>query len=347
MRTNGWRSTALLAGIVGASFAAYTHAQGQADAKAASVVRDMRRALGGEEKIAGIRSLSLRADYRRELGAPPGGGGGTTVVMMGGPGAATHPAGGQSTGTIEIDVELPDRYLRSDIGSGGFSMTRTEGFEGARPFVEVVPNSPGMRVQIDNPLADPARAKMALKRSNTELARLFLCLTGGALPGFPLSYAYGGVAESPDGKADIIDVSGPEGFKARLFVDTESHLPLMLTYIEPEVRMVMRTMTRDDASGRRGDSPPRTASSASGSVQSALTPEQRAEIEAQRKEAEATPPKMIEHKLFFSEHRKVDDVLLPHRIARGTADKTSEEWEITSYKVNASIKADRFKIGSH
>ena len=101
-------------------------------------------------------------------------------------------------------------------------MTRTEGFEGARPFVEMVPNSPGMRVMADNPAQDPARAKAALKRSNVELARLMLGLVGSTQPGFPVTYTYAGEAESPDGKAHIIDVNGPEDFKARLFIDTQT-----------------------------------------------------------------------------------------------------------------------------
>jgi hypothetical protein len=226
-------------------------------------------------------------------------------------------------------------------------MTRTEGFEGARPFVEVVPNSPGMRVQADNPAADPARAKVALKRSQTELARLFLGLTGGTQPGFAASYAYGGVAESPDGKAHIIDVTGPEGFKARLFVDTESHLPLMLTYIEAEPRMVMRTMSREGS--QRGNAPvvvPAPGAGAAAAGGHGLTPEQQAEVEKQRMEAEATPQKMIEYRLFFSDYKKVDGIALPHRIARGTAEKTTEEWDITSYKVSPAFKADRFKVGS-
>ena len=39
-----------------------------------------------------------------------------------------------------------------------------------------------------------------------DLARLFLGLTGSTQPGFAATYTYGGQAESPDGKADIIDV---------------------------------------------------------------------------------------------------------------------------------------------
>jgi len=63
------------------------------------------------------------------------------------------------------------------------------------------------------------------------------------------------------------------------------------------------------------------------------------------RDADAAPPKMVEYRIFFSEHRKVDGVSLPHRIARGTGAKTTEEWDITSYKVNPAFKADRFKVG--
>jgi hypothetical protein len=216
-------------------------------------------------------------------------------------------------------------------------MTRTEGFESSRPFLEVVPNSPGMRVQVDSPATDPTRAKAAVRRSQIELARLYLGLTGGTQPGFAATYAYGGQAESPDGKADIIDVTGPDDFKCRLFVDTETHLPLMITYMEPEARMVMRTV----GGGRSGPGP--------GGAQNSppsLTQEQRDEIGKQMREAEAAPPKLVEYRLFFSDYRKVDGISLPHRIARGLGNKTTEEWDITSYKVNPTFKADRFKVGS-
>jgi hypothetical protein len=353
MRTQSWKSVAALALIAAAYYAAYAHAQARADAKAAAVMADVRKALGGEQKIAGMKGLSLRADYRREMSAPAGGGG-MTFVMMGGGGSTS--GGQQTTGKIEIDLDLPDRFLRTDVGSAAFGLTRTEGFEATRPFLEVAPNSPGMRIQVDNPASDPARAKAALKRSQTDLARLLLGLTGGTQPGFAVTYAYGGQAESPDGKADIIDVTGPDDSKLRLFIDSETHLPLMLSYMEPEPRVVMRTMTREGAGGRGSGAasaapPPASAphaggTAASGPAMAGLTPAQREEIEKQMKEAEGTPPKLVEYRLFFSDYRKVDGVSLPHRIARGLGAKTTEEWDITSYKVNPSFKADRFKVGS-
>jgi hypothetical protein len=335
MGNQSWKSVAALALVAAAYVAAHAHAQAQTDAKAAKVMTDVKKALGGEQKIAAMKGLSLRADYRREMSAGPGGSGSMTFVMMGGSGSTSGSQ--QTTGKIEIDVDLPDKYLRTDIGSAGFSMTRTDGFEAARPFLEVVPNTPGMHIQIDNPAADPVRAKAALKRSQTDLARLFLGLTGGTQPGFAVTYAYGGQAESPDGKADIIDVAGPDDFKVRLFVDADTHLPLMLSYMEPEPRVVTRMMTP----GGRGVPP-----AAGARPGPELTQEQRDDIAKQMKEAEATPPKLVEYRLFFSDYRKVDGVSLPHRIARGLGAKTTEEWDITSYKVNPAFKADRFKVGS-
>jgi hypothetical protein len=345
MRMKDWKGTAVLAALAAAHVAAYTEAQAPADPKAAAVMADVRKTLGGEQKIAGVKGLSLRAGYRREMSGPmPGPGGATFTMSAGGTVAGRPDAGAQTSGTIEIDVELPDRYRRSDVGTSGFSLTRTEGFEGTRPFVEVVGNSPGMRIMADSPAADPARAKSALKRSSADLARMLLGLTGGTQAGFPVTYAYGGEAESPDGRAHIILVTGPEDFNVKLFVDTETKLPLMLIYMEPEPRVMMRTMTREGAGGQRPAPHAGGAANATGRVE--LTPEERAEMEKARKEAEAAPQKLIEYRLFFSEYKKVDGILLPHHITRATAEKTIEEWDVTTYKVNPAFKADTFKVGS-
>jgi hypothetical protein len=359
MRFENWKGVAAFAVIVAAYCAVSMTAQAQSDAKAGAVIADVRTALGGEQKMAAVRALSLRADYRRELSAGGPGGGTMTVVMMGGPGGSAS-SSQQASGKIEIDLDLPDNYLRSDIGSAAFGMTRTEGFESSRPFLEVVPNAPGMRIQVDNPASDPARAQSALKRSRIDVARLLLGLTGRTQPGFAVTYTYGGQAESPDGRADIVDIAGQDDFKCRLFVDVETHLPLMLTYMEPEARVIMRAMGPGrsggpgpgPSAGAPGTPPPQgrpappAASGGSHNLPPDQTQEQRDDIAKQIRDAESTPPKLVEYRLFFSDYRKVDGILLPHHIARALGDKTTEEWDVTSYKVNPNFKADRFKVGS-
>jgi len=288
--------------------------------KGSQLMAQARKAMGGDQKLAAVKALSLRATYQREMGMPNMVGGGRAgIVMNGGPAPIGN---GQVTGEIEIDVELPGKYIKVDTSTGFMAMTRTEGFEGDRPFADAVAANPGMRIRIDRPGDDPARTKQALQRSQAELARLLLGLLGSTQSSFPVTYTHAGVAESSDGKADIVDVKGPDNFAARLFLDIQTHLPLMLTYMAPEPRIVMATADRrapDEATDRE-------------------------RLERERQEAEAAPPRMVEYRLFFSDYRDVGSLSLPHRIARGTAEKTTEEWEVKSYKINPSLKADRFKV---
>jgi hypothetical protein len=315
------------------------------DAKATAVLAQARKALGGEQKLAALKALSIRGTYRREASAMPGSGGGSVFISMVGPGPGGPGGGpgGQMAGDLEIDVEFPDKYIKVDAGTGMMAMTRTEGFEGDRPFSDISSSQPGMRVT-GNRLDDPAARQLALRRSREDAARLLLGIIAGTQPSFAVTYTYAGQAESPDGKADVIDVKGADNFAARLFLDAQSHLPLMLTYIAPEPRIMTRTS--------RENSPPSTVVAGhAGGAAAHRTPQDRPQEEKDQmqkmmQEAEAAPPKMIEYRLFFTDFREVNGLSLPHHISRGTAEKTTEEWDIKSYKVNPALKADRFKVGS-
>lgn len=314
------------------------------DAKAASIMAEARKALGGERTLAALKGLSVRAEFRREMETAVAGSGGGTFVMMRGPGGAID-SSGQVGGSIEIDVVFPDKFYRMESTTSGIGLMRVDGFEGNRPFMDITSNNANTRVMIDRPNDDPERSAALLKRTNTDLARLLLGMIGSTQPGMRVSYTYAGQAESPDGTAHVIDVSGRDEFRARLFVDTTTHLPLMLTFSEPEPRVVR--MTSAHGVPPAGGTPrTRTATSDAPGRPADLTPEERAEIDKQTKAAEEAPRKMIDYRLFFSDYREVDGISLPHRIVRGTGDKTIEEWDIKNYKVNPTIKDDRFKVGT-
>ena len=122
--------------------------------------------------------------------------------------------------------------------------------------------------------------------------------------------------------ADVIDVSGPDGFRARLFVDQAEHRPLMLSYMMRQPRM--RQMT----------APPQFKNDE----------ERRAYFEEMRKKFEAEPPPpLVEANVFYTDYRKVDGVMLPHKISRQVEGKVQEEWTIEKYKLNAPIKPDQFQ----
>jgi hypothetical protein len=289
------------------------------DTKGNEIMAQVRKALGGEQKLAAVKALSLRATYQREMSMPGMAGGGRAMItVQGGPPGGDAP---QVTGDIELDLELPGKYIKIDTSTGFMAMTRTEGFDGDRPFMHAASANPGMRIQMGPLSDDPGRMKEALHRNQAELARLLLGILGSTQASFPATFTYGGIAESVDGKAHIIEVMGPEKFAARLFVDLETHLPLMLTYQAPEPRIVVRTVDRAEG--------PRNA--------------ERDRVDPDR-QADAEPAKLIEHRIFFSDYREVDGLSFPHRVARGTAQKMTEEWEVKSYKVNPQLAADRFKV---
>ncbi len=149
----------------------------------------------------------------------------------------------------------------------------------------------------------------------------------GILPTSPvlstLSFAYVAEAEAPNGVADVIDITGPDNFRARLFVDQAEHRPLMLSYMMRQPRMVQRT-------------PP---------PQFKNDEERRAYFEEMRKKMEAEPPPpLVEANVFYSDYKKVDGVLLPHKkITRQVEGKVQEEWTIEKYKLNVALKAEQFQ----
>src|SRR5688500_11847645 len=94
-------STCAAAALAAACLTGGTAAQ---EDKGNQVMAQTRKALGGDDKLAAVKALSLRATYQREFSMPGMAGGSRATVMLNG-----APASGgnqQITGDIEVDVEL-------------------------------------------------------------------------------------------------------------------------------------------------------------------------------------------------------------------------------------------------
>ena len=173
-----------------------------------------------------------------------------------------------------------------------------------------------MRVMTDNPAqVFPARARAALKRSNV------------------------GVSRAPHRQHAARFRGGEADLTARL---TSSMSPVPRTSRRacssiPRPTCPPSFVEANDGGDADDDAPRkrqrgrwrwRPADVATGTL--LLTWEQQAEIHRLRAESEATPPKMIEFRLFFSDYENV--AASPRRIARGTGAKTTEERDVTSYR---------------
>jgi hypothetical protein len=159
--------------------------------------------------------------------------------------------------------------------------------------------------------------KAAVRAMRTDLSRLMLGWFATAHPSLDADYTYAGEAESPDGKAYVIDVKSGEAFAARLFIDQTTHLPLMVTYKGPQ---------------------PRTIQSMSGGMSSP------ADIQKRLEELAKEPPVMTDYTLFFEDWQSVDGIKFPFRLRRAMAGATTEEWAVGKVKVNPKIDAKKFAV---
>ncbi|HWC77036.1 MAG TPA: hypothetical protein VG778_06210 [Blastocatellia bacterium] len=275
--------------------------------RAQELIAKARAALGGDAKLAAVQSLSTTAKLRKVL-------------------AKDQP---QVSGEIQVDMLLPDKYMTSEttvMPVGGVEITRINGLNGDQTFADSKTTGGGGMVIIRTTDANPQMQAARLRTLRAEFARLTIALLLAAPQSQAVELSYFGEAQADEGKADVIDYKFADGFSVRLFLDKDSHKPLMLTYRAAQPQMMMRTQTSVAANREEADKLVKEAQ------------------DKAKKEAEVRPePKMVEMNLYLSDYRKVDGILLPHSISRSVEGEVAEEWEVTGFKINPPLKAEKFK----
>ncbi len=275
----------------------------------------------------------------------------------------TGPGGNTVENDFELAMELPDKYrLRAAlVALGNMSVYRHTGFNADRVIEEMdrPPNLAGgghVMIRIAGPGGsgiDPAKMtpeqkaeadRQRLLANRKEFARLALGIFASSFDAYPLEFSYTGVAQAPEGTAEVIDVKGEGGFAAKLFVDSTSHLPLMLSWMDKEP-LIIRSGPGERAQFLRGPGGGAIAHGAPSGPPS-LSKEEREklekDLEARRLEAEATR-KTVEFRIYYGDYKAVDGVMLPHRIQRSVDGKPAEEMLFDKYKVNGRIDAKTFQ----
>lgn len=196
-------------------------AAGQAPPDAATVLAKAREALGGAKKLDAIKTIVAQGETRQVRGE--------NLVPI----------------VFEINIELPGKYSRRDETPAVESGYTTSGFSGDDLIQLPVPSAPAMAPMAQRPGGPPPptpeqlAARAATQRATRvaalkqDYARLMLGLFAASTEAFPLTFARLGIAESPQGKADVIGVTGPNNFKANLLINQETHLPVMLSWMPP------------------------------------------------------------------------------------------------------------------
>ncbi len=314
MGTRHWITVAMMvamATVSGASVAAD---------QASDVVQKVRAALGGEDAIEKVKAIAAKGTFRREMGQR------------------------QIEGALTLTIERPDRMHRSEEMEmpGGASVERITALAGDTSWDDTQNRGGmggGMQMQMvmrgpNGEAANPeAMAHMRTRRMKVELERWMLAFF--AASDKPLSAA--GVAEAPDGKADVLEFKDERDQPVRLFVDQQTGMPLMITYQDVRPRMMVAGAGQSGPGaqgGRRGG--------AQGPPPDQEEMRRRMEAERARLQAEGPPPPTTVT-LYLADYKEVRGVKLPHRITESIDSKPVMEWTIDKFEVNPKIKADLFE----
>jgi hypothetical protein len=178
------------------------------DTEASTIIASTREALGGEQRLATVKTFVISGRTRQIQG--------DNLVPI----------------EFEISCELPDKCIRRDEVPARESGLTTSGFNG-----DALIQLPAPPSGASPPAGAPGRGGTApppsTQRVNTvkqDFVRWWLGMFAASFSSFPMTFTRAGQAEAPQGQADVLDAKGPANFAARLFVLKESHLPIMLSW---------------------------------------------------------------------------------------------------------------------
>jgi hypothetical protein len=313
---------------------------------AGQVLAAAREALGGEQKLASVKTFVATGRTRQIRG--------NNLVPI----------------EFEINCELPDKFVRKDEIPAQDPDPTTTGFKGDDLIQFPVPpagpdraGGPGSGGRAGGapppnagrgdgpPSADgrgrggpalpPAQQRVAAVKQ--DFARLTLGMFAASFPSYPLTFKYAAEGEAPEGKADILDVTGPGNFSARLVVQQATHLPVMLMWQVPATNAIVRVPGQPlpdpvPPGAVIVDAPPPPAANASQEDRN-----QYATTVADLRRQALAQAKPVDYRIYYADFRDVNGMKWPFRIRRAIAGETVEETAFDRIRINVKIDPRKFE----
>ena len=288
-------------------------------ARANEILAATRTALGGP-KLAAVKTLVANGRTKRVRG--------NNLVPI----------------EFEINLELPDKYLRKDESPAEETDPTSSGFSGNLLIQLPVPPTPPARA--GGPPA-PTQAQMDAQRAarvtalKQDFVRFALGMFADSFETYPLTFSYAAQAEAPQGKADVLDVRGAGNFLLKFYVYQGTHLPIMVGWTLPPTNVIV-TVPGQPAPATVAPGavvvtgPPAPAANAPQAEKDAYAKE----VLALRQKAQATP---VEHRIYYADYRDVDGVQLPFRLRRAIGVDTTEETMFDRFRINTKIDPKKFE----
>lgn len=298
--------------------AAAAHAQSEADkaARAQELIKKARAALGGEALFKGLQSLSASGHLRRHI----------KFVRVSSP-EKVEEKEATLKGKVEFDFLLPDKFRKREKGSdaAGWPFDRYEIVNGKEAWLYPPPPAPSTHKNRMVVNADEAERSYEQQgqAARADLSLFALTWLFTPLPSYPLEMSYEGEANTESERAYVIAIKGPDGFGAVLLLDRQTYRPVTLLY-------VMSSPLREEI----------VVSAVGFNRRYIAQTFARARREAAMR---AKPPRRVEVRINFSDHRPVRGLMLPHKMTTLYDGRLATELEISGFALNGKVDAKKFE----
>jgi hypothetical protein len=332
---------AVVTGLSAGTFVPQTDAQapsaGTSSGEAAAILSAAREALGGDKRISSVKTIVTTGRTRQVQG--------DNLVPI----------------EFEIAVELPDRYVRTDEIPARESGPSSRGFNGdgliqigdppggdgrgrgGPPPPGRGATAPKEGMKPEDAGAKPGPPPNPTRAVKQDFVRLALGMFATSFSSYPLTFGFAGQAEAPEGKADVIDVKGEGDFAARLFIDSKTHLPLMLSWNTPPNLVPVVAGQKPPDNMPPGSVVFETPAPPPGSA----TAEEKKQFEEAALTARAAAMKSArptENRIYYADYRDVNGHMFPFRIRRAVGAITTEETTFDRFRINVKVDPRKFEV---
>jgi hypothetical protein len=298
--------------------------------RAVELLKQARAAIGGEAAVGSVQSLSINGRTHRQLQLP-------------------NQELKQLNGEFELSMILPDRMIRIEKLTHGTAEAseRVESDERKESKVKDV------QVKVVRHKGDGHGEKAARHHEQAEIARFMVGLLLTPPSSVAATSNYIGEGNVDGARADIIEMTGANGFTMKLYLDRSSHLPLMMSYkgslpripIEKHLKGDGTTVTNDEkdvvivrhkTQGESSEGTPNV-------IFERKLKDGDVPAEGRKVVIGASMLENAEIQIRFSDFRAVSGVLLPHTMTHFVNGNLDAVWTVEKYEVNSPSIHDRFR----
>jgi hypothetical protein len=329
-----------------------------AKAKADEVLKKARAAIGSDSKFKNVQALSAEGTIRQNQGDR------------------------QMESQLELEMLMPDKVKVSQTMQFGTNVRAFDGTNFWADFVPAVgmggPGGGGFR-NFGGPGgpggANSPMATYMQQQQRREMVQILLAWFLAPPASTGMQYTYVGEAPGPENsKLDVVDAKTSDGLTTRLYFNKDTYRLVGLSYKAKQMRRAFGGRGGPGGpGGQGGNRPPQAQGQGQGQGQTGgqgqgqrpaqgqgqaqgagqgqgqgqgqrpqMTPEER---ERRMKEFQDQFEKApdVDYRWAFDDYKGVGGLNLPHRLTKIEAGTPTEEWEISKYKVNPKLTADKFE----